>query len=81
MGELSHAARVLKSAGLAPGTDDTLRELRHPRLRPQQAAEPLPEYLFEMRGVDQVGLDKQQFAEALRLSRKGKSAGRSGQRN
>ena len=33
-GELSHAARVLKSAGLAPGNTDTLRQLTDPQCRP-----------------------------------------------
>lgn len=42
MGELSHAARVLRSGGLAPGTADTVRELTDPQARPPQLLGPLP---------------------------------------
>ena len=34
-GELSHAARNLQSNGIAEGSEQTLRELQDPRLRPQ----------------------------------------------
>ena len=41
-GELSHAARMLQSLELAPGTQAMLEELRDENLRPPVPAVPLP---------------------------------------
>ena len=40
-GELSHAARALQAAALAPGSQATLDELRDARLRPPEPVEPI----------------------------------------
>ncbi len=44
-GQLSHAARTLQSAVLAPGSQETLNELRDPRLRPPAPVEPIPRFV------------------------------------
>jgi len=80
-GELSHAARELRSSGLAPGNRDTLEELRDPNLRPTQPSEPLPEGLDTFVPACPIELDKQIFAEVLRSSRRGLSAAVTGNRN
>ncbi len=60
-GELSHAARVLKSAGLAPGTSDTLSKLRDPTLRPQHLQQPLPDAAAPFVPEDALRLDSGLF--------------------
>ena len=75
MGELSHAARVLSSSGLAAGTDATLRELRDPQLRPAEPAEPFPDGLHAFQPAGMLTLDRQLFGDVLRQTRRGLSAG------
>ena len=79
-GELSHAARSLKSSGLAPGTLATLNELSNPVLRPSDSSEPLPSEAFRMQPSAPFALDKDVFATVLGQSRRGKSAGLNGNR-
>ena len=80
-GELSHAARVLRSTGMAPGTDATLQELTDLNLRPPVASEPLPDGLPMFVPSEPLELDKQIFSDTLRSSRRGLSSGVSGNRN
>ena len=78
-GELSHAARLLKSNGLAPGTHATLVELRNQR--PQVLRDPLPPEAVEHQPQEPVRLDADIFTAVLRDARKGLSAGLGGTRN
>ena len=81
MGELSHAARLLSSPGIAPGTQQTLDELRNPALRPTIPSEPFPQEFQQFRPrSDGIRLDKHIFGNVLRTSRRGQSAGLSGGR-
>jgi len=80
-GELSHAARELKSRGLAPGSAATLAELTDEGLRPPLLAEPLPQAAMTFQPLQPITLDKDVFATVLRQSRRGKSAGITGNRN
>ena len=77
-GELSHAARELKSKGLAPGTDRALAELTDPELRPVLPAEPIPETARQYQPPGKLAMGKKVFSETLRQSRRGKSVGLTG---
>ena len=79
-GEMSHAARALQSAALAPGTQATLHELTDPRLRPQSPEEPIPEAAIQFESPTPFVLDRQVFADVLRQCRKGLSSGILGNR-
>jgi hypothetical protein len=79
-GELSHAARVLKSPGLAPGTEATLLQLRSPSLRPQALMSPLPVQALSHAPSDAVKIDRQILAAALQSARRGLSPGLGGTR-
>ena len=79
-GELSHAARVLTSTGIAPGTQATLDELTDPLLRPALPAEPLPPDLADFAPARDVDLDRDVFATVLRRTRRGLSGGMWGSR-
>ena len=57
IGELSRARMFLTSAGLAPGNNDTLAELRDPALRPRELTRPLPDALADFVPDEQVDLD------------------------
>ena len=78
-GKLSHAARMLKSTGLAPGTQATLDELRGQR--PQALRDPLPPEVSEYQPREAVRLDADIFTAVLRETRKRLSAGLGGTRN
>eukprot|EP00973_Karenia_brevis_P018277 2509545-Karenia_brevis.AAC.1 len=77
-GELSHAARVLRSTGLAPGNQHTLQELRNPELRPQILHDDLPNDILQHQPAEEVQLDRQIFTQVLQQARKGLSAGLGG---
>ena len=77
--ELSHAARMLKSMDLAPGTQATLDELRSQR--PQDLRDPLPPEASEYQPREAVRLDADIFTAVLRETRKRLSAGLGGTRN
>ena len=74
-GELSHAARLLSSPGLAPGTPATLDELKDPTLRPPLPAEPYPDDFLQFHAQHRVRLNHHIFADVLRRCRRGQSAG------
>ena len=80
-GELSHAARVLRSAGLAPGDQNPLDELRNSELRPRVLRDPLPQESLQFQPQDPLKLDRDIFANVLQQTRKGLSAGLIGMRN
>jgi hypothetical protein len=79
-GELSHAARVLKSAGLAPGSPETLAQLRDPNLRPQELRTPLPDGVASFVPLAGLRLDAGLLAAALQGARRGLSPGLGGTR-
>ena len=74
-GELSHAARKLVSAEIAPGNQRTLNELTNPSLRPAQLSEPLPDGCANFVPEHPLALNKQIFADVLRQCRRGQSSG------
>ena len=78
IGELNHTARELQSAGLAPGSPETLAELSDPILRPRHPSEPIASHAVPT--VD-ITLDKDIFGTVIRDARRGVSAGIAGLRN
>ena len=80
-GELSHAARLLRSKGVAPGTLETLNKLTDPRLRPPEQLRPIPDEVLSYRPEAPVELDRDLFARNLRTTRRGLSPGLGGTRN
>ena len=79
-GELSHAARVLRSTGLAPGDDTTLQQLRDHSLRPPTLQQPLPREACEYAPAAPIQLDRDVLASALQSARRGLSPGLGGTR-
>ena len=78
-GSLSKARQVLSSRGLAPGTAETLAELRDPARRPEQLSVPLPQ--VDPPGARQhapLDLDRNLWAQCLRSAPKGSSCSLSG---
>ena len=80
-GELSHAARLLRSMGLAPGTLETLRQLTDPRLRPPDRLCATPAEVFAFVPDEAVELDRSKFAANLKSTRRGLSPGVGAHRN
>jgi len=78
--EVSRAQLHLASAGLAPGTDTTLRELTDPVLRPQELTEPIPERVLEARPAEPLKLDPDQLLSALRSAGRGSAQDLAGTR-
>jgi hypothetical protein len=74
-GDLSHAARVLRSSGLAFGNEQTLAELRVPSRRPPSLREPLPPDALDYTPAIPLRLDAELFAKALQSTRRGLSPG------
>ena len=60
-GELSSASRLLRSNGVAPGTDATLHQLQDPELRPQQRLLDFPAEVLNYSPDEVVQLDKSIF--------------------
>ena len=74
-GELSHAARILRSSGLVDGNTATLGELRDPARRPPQLQEQLPEEAVHYEPLAQLKPDGASFVKALQTARRGLSPG------
>ncbi len=79
--ELSHAARLLRSNGVAPGTPETLTQLTDPTLRPPAQLRPLTPEVLNYIPDQKVHLDRDRFVRNLRSTRRGLSAGLGGTRN
>ena len=75
-GQLSKAASVLTSHGLAPMNDETKAALTDPEKRPRDAYEPLPQYP----ATAPVVLDPERIKENIRSVKKSSSPGRAGLR-
>ena len=74
LGELSAAARALAAASLAPGTHDTLRELRHPERRPQVQQTPIPAKVLTTEPESPTQLSLEMFVGNLHRARRGAAA-------
>ena len=73
MGEVSAGRRALDGATVAPGTQDTLDQLRR---RPQEPREPMPPEL--MRSENLFNLDHDLFTRNLKCAGRGAAGGLSG---
>ena len=81
LGELSAAARALTAEPLAPGTSDTLAELRDPARRPPEPYAPLAEATLRHAPDHPCPLPQLAFLECLRSARRGSAAGPPGATN
>ena len=79
-GQLSKAARILTSNGVAPGTPDTLEQLRDPEKRPPVLSEPLPVEVTGYQARHPLRLDKNKLLANLRSTKRGSAPGPSGTR-
>ena len=81
LGELPAAARALTAAPLAPGTAETLAELRDPERRPPELQVPLPDAVLTHRPAVACTLPADGLLACLRGARRGSAAGPSGTTN
>ena len=81
LGELSAAARALTAAPLAPGTAETLAELRDPERRPPELQVPLSDAVLTHRPAVACTLPADGLLACLRGARRGSAAGPSGTTN
>ena len=77
-GELSAARQVLTSAGLAPGSEETLTELRDSQRRPEHMHMPLSDHVIDFNPPSQLKLRKSLLLGNLRRARRGAAPGPSG---
>ena len=80
-GELSSAARLLRSNGLAPGNNNTLQQLCDPLLRPRHRLLDFPPEVLNYTPDEPVQMDRDLFIANLRSARRGLSGSLSGHRN
>ena len=66
-GELSHAARLIRSNGVAPGTPETLAQLTDPALRPPHRMQDIPHQAYNYRPDEKVELNKDLFIEIVHI--------------
>ena len=78
LGELTAGRQALEGADLAPGTQETMRQLRQ---RPARAQDPLPPHIVQHVPDRPSSLDADKFAANLRSSREGTAGGSSGMTN
>ena len=78
LGELSAARQALTAGPLAPGTAETLQELRDPTRRPNEPYAPLHPSLSEFQPDQPVHLPDDLILMNLRRARKGAAPGPSG---
>ena len=81
LGELSAAARALTAEPLAPGTAETLAELRDPERRPPHIQVPLSPELLSHQPATACPLPESVLLGCLRGARRGSAAGPSGATN
>ena len=77
-GGLSKARQLLASRGLAPGTAETLAELRDPARRPPRPAADLPPAARAFQPARPVELDRRIWTDCVRSAPKGSSSSLSG---
>ena len=78
LGELSAARQALLSGPLAPGTPNTLAELRNPARRPPQPYDPIPPEVAEFQPEEPTDLPGELLVSNLRRARKGSAPGPTG---
>ena len=78
LGEVSAARQALVAEPLAPGSAETLSELRDPLRRPQQPYGPLGDELSSFQPQTPFALDHSRFLQGLGRARRGAAAGPSG---
>ena len=78
--ELSEAAKILSSPGLAPLTRDTYEQLADPTKRPPEPLGPLPQEVLAYESDQSFQLDGKRFCLNLRSARKSGAPGPSGLR-
>ena len=74
LGELTAGRQALEAADLAPGTPDTLRQLR---ARPQEPRDPIPEVDDHIPPAP-FELDRDKFGANLRAAKRGTAGGHQG---
>ena len=77
-GQLSRAAKLLNSAGLAPRNADTLAQLTDPAKRPPQLTVPLTSRVTQYSPARPIDFDGNLFVKNLRGARKGGAPGPNG---
>ena len=78
--ELSRARTHLISLGLAPGNEDTLKELQDESKRPRSCSEVIPGEILNFRPAMKMILDPMAIANVLRSSGRGSAPDLSGTR-
>ena len=78
LGEVSAAARALTAQPLAPGTLETLQELRDPARRPPSLARPVPLDAQAFQPPSPLVLNSARLVSNLRSARRGAAPGPSG---
>ena len=81
LGEVSHARQSLVGYSLAPGDEETLRQLLDKEARPERLTEDLPDDVRNFQPTREVKLDKHLLLNTLRGLRRGLSGGLSGLKN
>ena len=80
-GELSHAARIIRSNEVAPGNTSTFQQLRDPNLRPRRRRAPIDERILSYVPPSAVEIDAKRFTTNLYATRRSLSAGLGETRN
>ena len=80
LGEVSRARQLMTSSGIAPGTAETLAELRDPDLRPPRLIAAIPEEVLSFRPARRLVLDRAKLARSVQSARRGSAADLSGTR-
>ena len=80
LGEVSRARQLMTSSGIAPGTAETLAELRDPDLRPPRLTAAIPEEVLSFRPARRLVLDRAKLARSVQSARRGSAADLSGTR-
>jgi hypothetical protein len=78
--EVRRARVHLTSAGLAPGTEETLRELTDETLRPKELSEDLPENAVNFRPRTPLKVKEKELLNPLRTAGRGSAADLAGAR-
>ena len=78
--EITRARVLITSTGLAPGNNETLDQLKDPQRRPTALTEPLPDAALRHRPANQLKLESDKLAQALRGAGRGSAPDLAGMR-